>query len=220
MQDARYILFATSEPRLGQAVQVIGQPYLSLLDDLLSSEGLRRFDLRSAAERPPKEANGLNIEGLTATPDDKAMFIGFRNPIPQGKALVVPLLNPREVVRGQRAQLGEPVLLDLGGQGIRSLSWWRSRYLIVAGDHGDGGTSHLYSWDGKGPASRLTSVHLEGFNPEAFFTPEDGEEIMLFSDDGGVQTGGVRCKDLEDPAQKRFRGLRLRLTGTQLSAGK
>jgi hypothetical protein len=218
MQNARYILFATSPPRPGEQVQLVGQPYLSLLDDLLGSEPLRRFDLQSAAQRPPKEKDGLNIEGLTATPDNRAMYIGFRNPIPQGKALVVPLLNPRQVVRGQRAQLGEPVLLDLGGQGIRSLSWWRNRYLIVAGDHGDGGTSHLYSWDGRGPASRITSAHLEGFNPEAFFTPEDRDDIVVFSDDGSVPIDGVRCKDLEDPASKRFRGLRLQLPGAQASA--
>jgi hypothetical protein len=218
MQNARYILFATTLPRLGAPVQLVGQPYVSLLDDLLASEPLRPFDLQSAAGRPPKEKDGLNIEGLTATPDNRAMYVGFRNPIPQGKALIVPLLNPREVVRGQRAQLGQPVLLDLGGQGIRSLSWWRNRYLIVAGDHGDGGTSHLYSWDGRGPATRVSTVQLEGFNPEAFFTPEERDEIVVFSDDGGVEIDGTRCKDLEDPSAKRFRGLRLQLPRAQASA--
>jgi hypothetical protein len=219
MQDARYFLFATSLPRPGDPVQLVGEPYPSLLDDLLASEPLRRFDLQSAAEKPPKESGGLNIEGLTATPDSRVMYIGFRNPIPDGKALVVPLHNPGEVVRGQRARLGQPMLLDLGGQGIRSLSWWRNRYLIVAGDHGDGGTSHLYSWDGRGPATRISSVQLAGFNPEAFFTPEDRDEIVVFSDDGGVEIDGTRCKDLKDPAQKRFRGLRLRLPTGRLSAG-
>jgi hypothetical protein len=218
MQNARFILFATTLPRPGEPAQLVGQPYLSLLDDLLASEPLRRFDLRTASGRPPKEKDGLNIEGLTATPDNRAMYIGFRNPIPQGKALVVPLLNPREVVRGQRARLGEPVLLDLGGQGIRSLSWWRNRYLIVAGDFGEGGTSRLYSWDGQGPARPIDSVHLEGFNPEAFFTPEDRDDIVVFSDDGGVEIDGTRCKDLEDPAAKRFRGLRLQLPRAPLTA--
>jgi hypothetical protein len=213
MQNARYILVATTLPRLGQPVQIVGQPYVHLLEDLLAAESLRRFDLASAAERPPKEAGGLNVEGLTATPDDAAMFIGFRNPIPGGRAIVLPLLNPRELVQGQRARLGQPVLLDLGGQGIRSLSWWRGRYLIIAGDHGDGGTSHLYSWDGRGRAARVPSVDLGGFNPEAFFTPEDREEIVVFSDDGGREIAGVRCKDLEDPARKVFRGLRLRVAG-------
>jgi hypothetical protein len=219
MQSARYILFATSLPRPGQSAQLVGQPYLSLLDDLLAAEPLRRFDLAAAAERPPKEENGLNIEGLTAMPGDKAMYIGFRNPIPEGKALLVPLLNPREVVRGQRAQLGDPMLLDLGGQGIRSLSWWHRRYLIIAGAHGEGGTSHLYSWTGQGPAARVPGVDLQGFNGEAFFTPEDRDDIVVFSDDGGVEIDGVRCKDLEDPAQKRFRGMRVQVPGASLSTG-
>ena len=56
------------------------------------------------------------------------MFIGFRNPVPQGKALVVPLLNPREVVHGQRAQPGESVLLDLAGRGTASVArTWKTR---------------------------------------------------------------------------------------------
>jgi hypothetical protein len=218
MQSARYILFATSLPRSGQSVEVVGQPYTSLLDDLLAAGPLQRFDLASASQRPPKESNALNIEGLTAMPGDQAMYIGFRNPIPQGKALLVPLVNPREVLRGERARLGEPVLLDLGGQGIRSLSWWRKRYLIIAGAHGDGGTSQLYSWDGRGTPSRVPGLDLQGFNAEAFFTPEDRDEIVVFSDDGSVPIDGMRCKDLEDPARKRFRGLPVRLPRVEVSS--
>jgi hypothetical protein len=139
------------------------------------------------------------------------MYVGFRNPIPGGRALLVPLLNPREVVQGERARLGEPVLLDLAGQGIRSLSWWHNRYLIMAGASGEGGTPHLYTWTGQGPAVRVPGVDLQGFNAEAFFTPEDRRDIVVFSDDGSVPIDGVRCKDLEDPARKRFRGLRVRM---------
>jgi hypothetical protein len=210
LQKTRYILFATSPPHPGQAVSLVGQPYLSLLDDLVEAPALRRFDLAAASERPPKEEGGLNIEGLTAVRDAEAMYVGFRNPIPEGKALLVPLLNPKDVLRGQRARLAEPVLLDLGGQGIRSLSLWHGRYLIIAGEHGEGGTSHLYSWTGRGRATPVPGVDLQGFNAEAFFTPEEGDEIVVFSDDGGVTIDGTRCKDLEDPAQKRFRGLRVR----------
>ena len=217
-QDARFFLFATTLPHREQPLQLVGQPYVSLLDDLLGADSLRAFDLQAASERPPKEAGGLNLEGLTAMPDNRALYIGFRNPVPQGKALLVPLLNPREIVNGQRAQLGEPVLLDLGGQGIRSLSWWHNRYLIIAGDHGDGGKSNLYTWDGRGAPTRVSSVDFTGFNPEAFFTPENRDEILVFSDDGGVEIDGVRCKDLEDASRKRFRGLRLRIPPAQLTA--
>ena len=152
-------------------------------------------------------------------PDDQAMFIGFRNPIPEGKALLVPLLNPREVVRGQRARLGDPVLLDLAGQGIRSLSWWRGRYLIIAGEHGEGGTSHLYSWSGQGPAARVPAVDLQGFNAEALLHargPGRHRGVQRRRRRGDRRR---RCKDLEDPAQKRFRGRRVQVPGSALSTG-
>jgi hypothetical protein len=213
-QNARYLLFGTTLPRPGQSLGLVGQPYPTLLEDLLIAEALQPFDLASASERPPKDEGGLNIEGLTAMPGDEAMYIGFRNPVPQGKALLVPLLNPRDVLFGQRARLGDPVLLDLGGQGIRALSWWHNRYLIIAGAYVEGGTSHLYTWTGKDPATPVPGIDLSGFNPEAFFTPENRDDIVLFSDDGSVQIDGTRCKDLEDPAQKRFRSLSIRLTPT------
>lgn len=64
------------------------------------------------------------------------LFIGFRNPIPGGRALIAPLSNAAELVveAGATARFGEPLLLDVGGQGIRSLSRWRGSYLIVAGE--------------------------------------------------------------------------------------
>jgi hypothetical protein len=87
---------------------------------------------------------------MTESLEGGSALIGFRSPIPNGRALVVPLWNPLEVTRGGRARLGEPMLLDLGGRGLRSLSTWRGRYLIVAGEPASGGPSTLYEWDGRG----------------------------------------------------------------------
>jgi hypothetical protein len=207
------MFFSTNLPRAGQPVQIVGRPYVSLLDDLIAAEALRPFGLEAASQRPPKEPGGLNIEGLTAMPGDRSLYVGFRNPVPEGRALLVPLLNPREMMTGARAQLGPPVLLDLGGQGVRALSWWRGRYLIIAGAPGEDGRSQLHSWDGRDRARPVASVDLTGFNAEAFFTAEDRNDIFLFSDDGSVPVQGGRCKDLTDPAQKRFRSLRVRLPG-------
>ena len=57
----------------------------------------------------------------------------------------------------------------------------------------------------------VTEVDLTGLNPEAFFTPEQAEEILLLSDDGTVPLDGVECKRLKDPAKKRFRGVWVKL---------
>ena len=125
----------------------------------------------------------------------------------------MPLLDPDELVTPGStavARFGDPVQLDLGGQGIRSMSWWRGRYLIVAGEPAEGGVSHLYSWDGRGEPVRV-EVDLSPYNPEGFFSPEDRDEIMLLSDDGAVLVGDVPCKETESPGQRRFRGVWVRL---------
>lgn len=210
-QESRLRFFATEETDGGP--KVVGHPYAHLLDDLLADPRLAPFGLTKAETLPPKSQGGLNIEGMTAMADGRSLLIGFRSPVPEGRALVVPVLNPVDVVReGARARLGEPRLLDLGGLGIRSLSWWRGRYLIISGATASEATPRLFTWRGGDDAPvPVTEVDLTGLNPEAFFTPEQADEILLLSDDGTVQVDGVECKRLKHPAQKRFRGLWVRL---------
>lgn len=208
---SRLRFFATEETQ--GLPQLVGRPYTRLLDDLLAAPRLGAFRLAAAEGLAPKAPGGLNIEGMTAMADGASILIGFRSPVPQGKALLVPVLNPKEMVlEGASARVGEPRLVDLGGMGIRSLSWWHGRYLIISGGTDGGGTSHLFTWAGGDDAPVLASdVDLKGFNPEAFFTPEDAEEILLLSDDGSMPLDGVACKKLKDPSRKRFRGVWVRL---------
>jgi len=57
-----------------------------------------------ASHLAPKTPGALNIEGLCATPDHK-LLIAFRNPLPQSKALLIPLENPEQVIA---LHLGSP----------------------------------------------------------------------------------------------------------------
>lgn len=206
LKTERQRFFATNAPRKGSELQVIGSPYEHLLDDLFADARFARFDLQAAAERGPKEPRGLNIEGLTERVGG-GVFIGFRSPTPQGRALLFALLNPEEVVHGKPARFGDPLLIELGGLGIRSLSWWRGRYLIAAGHSSRGAPSRLYAWDGQGAPERLNDLEFHSFNPEGFFTPENRDDIMLLSDDGAELIDGEECKRLEDTTRKRFRGV-------------
>src|SRR5690606_28821785 len=137
--------------------EVVGEPYRRLLEDLIAAPVLRPYGLAeaSAAGRAPKDEGGFNIEGLAATPEGH-LLIGLRNPVPQGRALVVPLLNPAEIIRGQRARLGEPALLDLAGRGIRDLVGVGREYFILAGEPGDNDRSslstQLFRWAGDSAA--------------------------------------------------------------------
>ena len=48
----------------------------------------------------------MNIEGLCPTPEGE-LLIGFRNPIPGERALIVPLKNPGELIEGKPARFGD-----------------------------------------------------------------------------------------------------------------
>ncbi|WP_426752305.1 DUF3616 domain-containing protein [Myxococcus sp. Y35] len=208
---SRLRFFATEESEAGP--RLVGRPYTQLLDDMLADPQLARFALDGAEAKAPKAPGGLNIEGMTAMPDGRSILVGFRSPVPEGKALLVPIHNPVALVEeGARAALGAPVQLDLGGMGVRSLSWWRGRYLIISGGTASEATSRLFTWRGGSDAPvAVDAVNLAGLNPEAFFTPEEEDEILLLSDDGTAQVDGVACKKLKDASRKRFRGVWVRL---------
>jgi len=199
----RLKLFATTLPTVGVAATVAGVPYEHLLDDLLAEPRLARFSLDQAATLAPKAKGGLNLEGMTARREG-GVWIGFRNPIPDGSALLVPLLNPEQVIYGKRAELGEPRLLDLAGYGVRSISERAGSYLILAGPYDGSRGARLYAWDGEAGVTLRAEKALEGLNPEGFFTPDDGQ-VLVLSDDGSMSIDGVECKHLKDASKKRYR---------------
>jgi Protein of unknown function (DUF3616) len=201
---------ATKIEHGGKRLTFEGDIYEALLDDLAADPRFTRFDLPHAAERGPKEPGGLNIEGMTERPEG-GVYIGFRNPIPNGKALLFALRNPAQVVHGERPEFGDPLTLDLGGLGVRSLSYWRGRYLVVAGHHDSGGRSWLYTWDGHSTPKRVQRYDFTRFNPEGFFTPDDRDEVLVLSDDGNAAIDGKDCKKLKDPTRKQFRGVWLKV---------
>lgn len=197
------------------ALEPVGRPYSRLLDDLLAGPTLRDVPLDEASARAPEEG-GLNIEGLAAAPDG-TFWVGFRSPVPAGRALLVPILNPEAVLLGERAQLGAPGQLDLGGLGVRDLLWAGGRCWILAGPADGGGNFRLYAWEGLGGTARAvpwgTSLPRR-FRPEALLTPdlEKPGRLLVLSDDGGRRIGDCDCQELPDPAQRRFRALWLQVS--------
>ena len=120
VQDRRRKLFATEilDGAL-PTVRSVGKPYSKLVEDLSADPKLAKYNLAEAAKKPPKIKGALNIEGLADFGDGK-LPIGFRNPLPDDMALLVPLENPEELVNGAPAKLGSPIELFLGGRGVRS----------------------------------------------------------------------------------------------------
>ena len=210
-QSSRDRFFAVQIVTNAQRIdlKMLGKPYEHLLDDLLRDPRLKPFNLAAASKREPKARGALNIEGLSATPEGH-LLIGFRNPIPGGKALLVPMLNPEAVIHGQAAKFGEPVLLDLGGLGIRDLALRDGGYTIIAGPYDGKGQSQIYEWSGgTSTPQRVKHTHLKGLNPEAiiFFPGTGGDRYQLLSDDGNKIVNGKPCKELADPNAQHFRSV-------------
>ena len=188
-----------------------GKPYSNLLDDLVADPMLQKYGFKDASELAPKESGALNIEGLAATPEN-TLLIGFRNPLYEGKALVISLLNPEDVIRGKKAKLGNVKTLDLGGLGIRSLGYYEGRYLIIGGPIDGGGEAALFEWDGADELTLIHEVSFAGLNPEgvSFHQANGKNEYFVLSDYGNATIDGMPCKDLEDSASKQLRGQTIR----------
>lgn len=196
-RPARHRLFALHIKPDGSSlfsVSRCGSIYTHLIADLSQDSRFKNYAFAKAAAIPPKTIGGLSIEGLAATPD-KGLLIGFRNPLVNSKAILIPLKNPFDVVAGKKPEFGDSIELDLNGYGIRDIVWRKKQqYLIVAGPyHGNDGSNNqklqknkLYLWSSKsGKLKALKKIDLKTFNIEAaFFYPDQDDFVQLLSDDG------------------------------------
>lgn len=209
---ARQRLFALTltETNGTATVQRVGQIYTNLVADLATDARYAPFELTDAAELSPKASGGFNIEALVATPAG-ALLIGFRNPIPHGRALLAPLLNPREVIAGRPAKFGAPLQLDLGGLGLRDMCATTNGYYLVAGPASGGhGESRLFIWSGNTDTPRaINEIHFPKSNPEGICLLDFGNhaDLLIVSDDGSRKINGKECKTLPE-AQRQFRAYR------------
>jgi hypothetical protein len=178
------------------------------------------------------EKAGLNIEGIAILPpggnqDGRAVgLIGLRNPLTaDGHAIVLQVRNIEAAASGKEApDLGDPVLLDLAGRGIRDLAWsaGTGSLLILAGPMESGEAFTLYRQKGwpAGPPQKLADI--QDLHAEVVVAAE-ASRVLLLSDDGDTlrpvaskdeckkkdfSTGQCLCKGLKGAAAERksFRG--------------
>lgn len=187
---------------------VVDRPVTTLLTALDRDPRYAAFRLAEAARHAPKTPGSLNIEALCDTPEG-GLLIGFRSPVPEGLALLAPLLNPAETVNGQTPRFGDPVRLDLGGDGLRAMTRDADGYLIVAGSPLSGGRPGFYRWDGQHAPHREALPELpHDATPEGqiTFELEGRRRRLILSDDGTRTVDGVPAKLNPTPARRSFRG--------------
>ena len=188
----------------GEALETVGRPYKRLLQDLAKDERYAVFDLVEAARRAPKSPGGLNFEGLAPWPGG-ALLIGARNPVPDGLALAIPLLNPEQVILdGASAVFGEPLRLDLDGYGVRALEVLGDKGLLIAAGSTPGPVERLFYWSGNPDHSPRRVAELQlNIEGMAYRAPEG--RLLLASDDGTRLVGGAACNSTGNVADRSFR---------------
>ncbi len=233
----RYRLFATDVTGSGSGTTLsyVGR-YDGLRTDLLAWDasnghglGANYFGLVASAavgvipEAP--DGSGFNIEGMTMAPDNTTAYICFRAPISPAnnrtKALIVPVTNLTALVSGNPstgpATFGAPILLDLGGRGIREVKRNASgQYVIIAGPASDGNDFKIYTWTGNAvdvpePRSADLTALQTGGSIESIVTVPDPllstSTLQVLADNGDTQYygDGIGAKDLPNANHKKFR---------------
>jgi hypothetical protein len=168
----------------------------ALDDDLAAAIG----DLDTSIVDLAPGKGGINLEGMSVTADGAALFLGFRNPVPDGQSLLVKLLNPKAVLfEDAEPAFESPLRLDLGGLGIRSMEYAPSAgvYFIVAGPIADDGAFDVYRWIEGGtpepvPGARTALGSLPGFRPEGLIIDRTGTRLQLFAASDDCETDTFR----------------------------
>jgi hypothetical protein len=255
LRPNRYRFFATDLLVENESVKLrpAGKPYKNLVNELLKIPAARRLGLDKATrfgielkkkdmEKLAPKKEGLNIEGLCASPDGRTLYIGFRNPRPidkktgRARAIVIPLLNSDRIIEnGEKPIFGEPLLWDLKGLGIRGMKYsiFHKTFFIIAGGHDEDDGFAFYRWSGR-PDSQpefLRGLNFGGseFSPETLIPFEKSGRLLMLSDDGTLMVkvaGEWECmkgeyhkdgtclnKYLANPEKKTFRGAWLEVDG-------
>jgi hypothetical protein len=208
----RFVALELTERGGRVSAAAVGQPYTNLVADLARDPRFAKFGFIAGSRQAPKAEGALNIEALTDTPGGD-LLIGFRNPIFEGRAIIIPLLNPEEVVHGHSAIFGDAILIDLGGLGLRGIGSMKDGYYVIGGPSGNVGECQMFTWQGRGSEPKpVDEIRFPGINPEGICFHDQGvtRDFLILSDDGTRQIGGKECKTLPEN-RRQFRAYRVKL---------
>ena len=144
------------------------------------------------AGRRGRGRHGLNIEGMAYEPGANRLLIGLRQPVVNGRAVILPLPDPDRGFSCDPPSLRpeEPIYLDLDGGGIRAMAYSPALggFLIVSRREKRGAAFRLWFWkpqDGAPREIRLApGISLKNAEGLAVLGAKGSERIMLVFDNG------------------------------------
>ena len=167
---------------------------------------------KAAKERDVKDERGLNIEGLTFSPDGDVLWVGLRAPLIDEKAIMIGVLNPRATLEsGESFQfIDQPVALDLDSGGIRDIAYdpTLSGYLILSQRENTKTEKafKLWLWSGNAQSAprriRITDIKkLKRTEGIASVRLKGRDQLLLVNDDGNRHKNNPATYLLVDYAQ-------------------
>lgn len=153
-----------------------------------------RQQLSTAGELQGKSLEEVNIEGLAFDPTGEKLLLGLRAPLDDNKSIILVIDNPHALFDGgQEPRFGKLLTLDMGGAGIRAMTYDHKldSYLLVNEAMNNKGKLRptLWAWGGTPDHQpvRIRMPKLKGVdNVEGItaVTFNGKDYILLVCDDG------------------------------------
>lgn len=170
--------------------------YKGLIDQLKKS-GVLENALKNSVNKNIS-FQSINIEALNFDKEGEKLLVGFREPLIDGKSMIVVIENPVGIFEhGEQPKFSEDViLLNLHGGGIRSLDYdpVLNVYVMTNEVRGKDGKNHsqLWSWTGniEEEPKRIalpSMISLKNVESIAPLVINGQSRLLLVSDDGNVK---------------------------------
>ena len=193
-----YIVGSQANPKRGEANAIARFAFDAAKQTISNVEVIKDFrtlllakvaDLQGEGAKRGVEG-GLNIEGIAWDPSNQRLLLGLRSPIPNGKALLVPL-KPRDIngpFTAEHLNFDESraIPLALGGQGVREIHYDTNlkAFLLISGapENQEKGDFVLWQWNGApGGGEPQRKMTLDGaMKPEGVTEFRHGDQRFMF----------------------------------------
>ncbi|MDO4904679.1 MAG: DUF3616 domain-containing protein [Lautropia sp.] len=174
------------------------QSYPHLIDRLQASATLQEKIVAQGGAKA--DFRTTNIEGMAWDPVNKHLLLGFREPLVDGKSMIIAIGNPDAMfLDGADPEFAAVYFLDLQGGGIRGMDYdpKAKQYLITNEVRNAAGKnrSQLWTWTGDA-ASAPVNVPMPAFqrmkNVEAVgLVTLNGKPYYLFMSDEGDAAANI-----------------------------